>query len=46
LKLRAPHRGDGREHAALRLSFAAGKTASEELGLEQSAADLLERNVN
>jgi len=28
------------------LSFAEGKAASEELGLEQSAAELLERNVN
>jgi len=43
---RAPPRGEGRESAALRLSFAAGKAASEELGLERSAADLLERNVN
>jgi hypothetical protein len=36
----------GRESAARRLSYAAGKVASEELQLEQSAADLLERNVN
>jgi hypothetical protein len=42
----APPRSECRESAALRLSFAAGEAASEAPGLEQSAADLLERNVN